>query len=463
MPRGLIGGTCFNGDAEHDKKLNDGSAGYDHMQKTIDNYHGISWHNYWHLGREAYTSCENGGYHVSWYFTDRMKTALRNGKPAIITEADLLSDEQGGNIPDKNAHDPQAIADSLRHFFHSEWLYGSNASQNYGQQPDIALWLLNDNTTHADNFPPFSQGGNENAHEHDWHEAYKETIVGTEIVYTVTPWFEQWYTGAEPWQPQFRVFLNGPYSPIMGLMHDDLRSKNLVPLTSPYAVPATTDANVLAATGGNAIVDWVTIELHAASNYHNVVALQSALLQRDGTIVGVDGMTPPDFNNFLEGSYFVLVNHRNHLAAMTAQPVYFAKGTTVDFSDPALATWGANAQHVRTRANGATVRALWAGNANGDNAIIAAGPNNDQIDIVLTVVTSPGYVNKKLNHIVYGYQDADLDLNGETIKDAPNNDVNVLLTTIFSHPDNYPNIASNYIVQEQLPSGVTPTHLLMQQ
>jgi hypothetical protein len=133
------------------------------------------------LGKEIYNSCENGGTHVSWYFPQWMKDAIRNNsKPVVITEADLNSPTQGGNVQNKNSN-PTSTANSLRHFFYSEWFYGGNSNpSNYGVRPSIALWLLNDNV-------------NNSSTDHNWHEVY----LDNGSTYTEYTWFREWYTGIE--------------------------------------------------------------------------------------------------------------------------------------------------------------------------------------------------------------------------------------------------------------------------
>lgn len=152
--------------------------GYDLMQETIENKsHGINWHNYWSLGKELYNACPYGQ-HVSYYFSFWMREIIRNQeKPVTISEADVGSPWQmrGLNpLPNKRAYpnDIQA-ADSIRHFFYSEYLFGGLS--HYGVKPRIASWLLGDDT------------GNE---EHDWHKAYEES--GFEYY-----WYAYWYSGDE--------------------------------------------------------------------------------------------------------------------------------------------------------------------------------------------------------------------------------------------------------------------------
>jgi hypothetical protein len=170
-----------------------------------------------------------------------------------------------------------------------------------------------------------------------------------------------------------KVFLEGPYLAGTGKMSDALRSGGYLPTTEPYGsfpyaystvaplnstgfihvtsdpilgggggggefVPAAVSPATLSTiflpqtnTGDN-IVDWVFLELRNTAT--NVLATKSALLQADGDVVSVDGISPVTFSTVSCGSYFVGVRHRNHLAARTLTPVTLNNtGTTiVDFT-----------------------------------------------------------------------------------------------------------------------------------
>lgn len=128
------------------------------------------------------------------------------------------------------------------------------------------------------------------------------------------------------------VFLQGSsINPNVGeetLMRDDLRVGGIIPLTSPYADGLTTVASVFTSTGTDAIVDWVWVELRNAADNTIVEATRSALLQRDGNIVDVDGVSAIEFDGLASGNYFVSVNHRNHLGIMSAVSIALSRTTT---------------------------------------------------------------------------------------------------------------------------------------
>lgn len=161
-----------------ERRLDNAQVGYDMMSNVYGSKNdGVNWHNYWILGKEVYDFCPNGQ-HVSLYFPSWMWDAIRtNQKPTTISEADLASPDQGmGNsLPDKwSGNNASLAAESIRHFFSSEWEFGG---YNFGMNPLVASWLLTDNTNNA---------------EHDWHKAYYESGFERE-------WFRLWYLGQESW------------------------------------------------------------------------------------------------------------------------------------------------------------------------------------------------------------------------------------------------------------------------
>ena len=172
-------------------------------------------------------------------------------------------------------------------------------------------------------------------------------------------------------------------------MRDDLRTQGLIPLTEPYTAAGiallgnstpTTTAPVLAVTGPNAIVDWVVVELRDATVPTTVLRSRTALVQRDGDIVAVDGTSPVTFD-LPPGTYHVAARHRNHLGVMTATALTLGGGTTaLDLTAAATPTWGTDAR--KTIGN---VRVLWAGNVLRDDRLKYAGSANDR-DPVLTAI-----------------------------------------------------------------------------
>ncbi len=55
---------------------------------------------------------------------------------------------------------------------------------------------------------------------------------------------------------------------------------------------------------------------------NTVLQTRSALVQRDGDIVDIDGVSPVTFNNVASANYVIAVRHRNHLGLSTDPATY---------------------------------------------------------------------------------------------------------------------------------------------
>jgi hypothetical protein len=212
-------------------------------------------------------------------------------------------------------------------------------------------------------------------------------------------------------------------------MHDSLRVQGIIPLTEPFTAAGFTHAgegggetitpSVLQATGLLAIVDWVLVELRDPVDPSIVASTMSCLLQRGGDVVGLDGSSVPRITAE-PGEYHVAVRHRNHLGAMTAQPIALANGLgVIDFTDPGLPLFGTDA--MRTT-NG--VRVQWNGNVRPNNKVTYTGTNNDRDPILVriggTVATAT----------VNGYYPEDVNLNGTVKYTGVQNDRDPVLQTV---------------------------------
>ncbi|MBK8948102.1 MAG: hypothetical protein IPM68_04360 [Flavobacteriales bacterium] len=225
-----------------------------------------------------------------------------------------------------------------------------------------------------------------------------------------------------------RIFLDGPYVSGTGMMGDGLRANNLIPLTEPYTamgVPMSSYAwppiqsSVLAITGGNAIVDWVLVDLHSSMDAAQRVMTKAALLQRDGDVVELDGISALRVPASA-GSYYVAIRHRNHFGCMTAAPIALSGAiTSLDLTQPGTATYGLNA-----RKSNSGVMTLWSGNVMRDAMLKYTGASNDRDPILSTI---GGVVP---TNTVAGYALSDVNMDGSTKYTGSANDRDPILSNI---------------------------------
>ncbi|MEP0265927.1 BspA family leucine-rich repeat surface protein [Dokdonia sp.] len=195
-----------------------------------------------------------------------------------------------------------------------------------------------------------------------------------------------------------KVYLQGAYTnPNTGeelLMRDDLRIAGLIPTLSPYADGAMCDATVFDVTGDDAIVDWVLIELRDPTDNTTILASTSALLQRDGDVVDIDGTSAVAIG-VASGDYYVAVKHRNHLGVLSSNTITLSTSTAVVNLSSNTTTVTGGALALRDMGNG--IYAMYAGDATGDGNIL-------NTDISNAIGTSGG-IN------IYSGADANMDGN----------------------------------------------------
>lgn len=190
------------------------------------------------------------------------------------------------------------------------------------------------------------------------------------------------------------------------IMDDSLRSNSLLPTTSPYADAVTCEATVFDTTGNNAIIDWVWISLRDKNDPTVVLASQSALVQADGDIVSIDGTSALEIDSPSD-SYYIAVNHRNHIAVMSANTIALntSTATTIDLSDATASVFGGS-NSVVDMGNG--IFAMIAGDFDENGQI-----QNTDTNAVIQLLG------------ISGYSKADIDMNGQ----VQNSDINSILNT----------------------------------
>ncbi|HLF63969.1 MAG TPA: hypothetical protein VI603_09455 [Saprospiraceae bacterium] len=241
-----------------------------------------------------------------------------------------------------------------------------------------------------------------------------------------------------------KTFLQGGY--VSGLHRDSLRFNSLIPTDEPYTgLPYThtgfgggesVAASVFTPTGDDAITDWVVVELREAGNPTTILASKSALIQRDGDIVDLDGVSPLAIYGLADGSYHIALKHRNHLSirtasaqALTNTPLGydFTTGLSQAYDNPDPLIENDAMVLLSGGAYG-----MWGGDANLNNITRYNGSLNDKNAVLAEVgTTAPN------NVLIDEYSIFDLNMDGIVRYNGASNDKNLVLTVVgTTEPNN---------------------------
>ncbi|MBK7553492.1 MAG: hypothetical protein IPI55_02525 [Flavobacteriales bacterium] len=234
-----------------------------------------------------------------------------------------------------------------------------------------------------------------------------------------------------------RVFLQGPFNTATLDMHDSLRAQGLLPTVEPYTAlgfsytgagwPDTLDPAVFNATGSDAIVDWIVVDMAVDNGVLNPGDAEHysrpALLQRDGDVVALDGSWPlPLAMRF--GSYRTAVRHRNHLGAIVRFGENFGSATSaVDFTLYTATACFSEAMHGDSLLF--NERQLWSGDVTWNRQIKYVGVSNDRDPILQAI----GGI-QPLNVVSGVYSNADVNMDGQIKYTGFNNDRDPILVNI---------------------------------
>jgi hypothetical protein len=204
------------------------------------------------------------------------------------------------------------------------------------------------------------------------------------------------------------VYLEGPFSGTQ--MTTQLNTSAVIPFAQPYNIAPwnySGTENVTTIPNSN-VVDWVLVELRDATNAASAtsstrIARQAAFLLKNGTVVGLDGISNLQFNNSVSQQLFVVIWHRNHLGVLSANALSETAGVyNYDFSTAMTQVYNGSAGYK-------LVGSGIYGMAGGDND---ADGDVDLIDIA-SWKTDAGKA---------GYKSTDFDLNTQ-VSNSDKNDV----------------------------------------
>jgi len=159
-----------------------------------------------------------------------------------------------------------------------------------------------------------------------------------------------------------QAFLQGPYCTTLHTM------KVILPSNMPFSAPYAGDPRAVLQIPSN-VTDWVLLEMRSDPS-NSAIFSESAFLRNDGRIINAAGET----NIIIEVSpgttNYLVISHRNHLSAMSAQPIVFTN-QAVQYSF----TTGSGQYYGGTNAAAQLEPGVWgmmAGDADGDGKITAA-------------------------------------------------------------------------------------------
>ncbi len=195
-----------------------------------------------------------------------------------------------------------------------------------------------------------------------------------------------------------KVYLQGAVNPNLF---------DLLPFKSPYSEDVVT-----VSTKPINAVDWILLQLRL-SNGRTIVKNRSLFLLNNGYLADETGNTNISLSGIIDGAYYIVLKHRNHMAIMSRTSIQFSKDQNVvyDFTTSMNKAYGY--RPMVQMPSGAW--AMWAGDANLDGVItaldftlLANARSQRKSGYVLTDITLDGVVNQE-----------DIDLLWNNAKEAP--------------------------------------------
>ncbi len=213
------------------------------------------------------------------------------------------------------------------------------------------------------------------------------------------------------------VYLGGPYA--SGVMTKSLNTKNLIPLTDPYGL------NTHAPSIPTDAVDWIKVELRDKADSTVVVKSYACFVDVNGNILDTNGNIGLKAFNVGKDLYYVSIQHRNHLGAMSSAKVDLtAASPAFNFTSAQTQAYQKTGiSNTALKSLGGGKFGLWAGNANANSSVVYDGGSSDRITILLGVgLTTPGVP------ITNTYHNRDVNMDGDIVYDGGGSDRVAILT-----------------------------------
>lgn len=194
----------------------------------------------------------------------------------------------------------------------------------------------------------------------------------------------------------------GCYNPATSQMSSELVELGILPTSQPFnAAPWNySGTESIASYPSNDIVDWVLVELRATDIASNAVdstvkARQACFIMNDGSIVGLDGISNPEFQFQNGRPFIVIIYHRNHLPIMSSDTLTIdGSGVfAVNFANDAAAWYESNSATVST-----------------DGTLMSS--SGSSVSNGLYQVDSSSHQEAWLNRNSSGYSESDVNMDG---------------------------------------------------
>ncbi len=129
-----------------------------------------------------------------------------------------------------------------------------------------------------------------------------------------------------------RLWLEGAYDAAANQMTNQLYNNNLLPSLQPYSA-SPWNYNGQEGSGWSTgdyfaeVVDWVLVSVRSGVDPSTTVAKRAALLRKDGRLVFPGGCFTSD--QLTNSSYYLLIEHRNHIGVLSPNPIPVNNGRLV--------------------------------------------------------------------------------------------------------------------------------------
>jgi hypothetical protein len=223
-----------------------------------------------------------------------------------------------------------------------------------------------------------------------------------------------------------KAFLQGAYKGL-STMDTALNALGYLPLSQPYTVsPWFYTGNEQLSAIPPGMVDWVLVEVRSSPD--TIVARRAALLRDNGMIYDTGLNQGILFDSLAPGSYYVVVDHRNHMPVMSAQKHTVPAASVHDLSNSGSypAYGGSNA----TADLGDGARGMISGDISKDGILKYSGPFNDRTLILQRIITETG--SSSVQTTVNGYFKEDLSMNGNLRYSGPGNDPSRIIQNLVN-------------------------------